>query len=582
MLYDTIIVGAGPSGLCAGHILTKSNKSVLVVDRGLPLEQRKDINEEDVSSGIGGAGLYSDGKLSFFPSATIMWDLQPNELLKEAYKIVSDLMHLFGISMMKWQEEWTISQLNSFNKENETKRKLYDSIYLDLHFRREFINFLTRSIGEENVLAGTEVVSVRKNGEFYQVQLSVQKEPVLCKTVLYAAGRYGAIDFKRIFDNYTDDNMYFRRYEIGVRVECDSKDFKPYKDEQTDYKYIENIGNGLEIRSFCCCRDGKVVQSRFNQIVSFNGSCDITCSSKSNIGVNLRVMDESEHPELTREVERITKGMCKPFNVSVDQFIHNYSDVFMGRNLDKYLRNAIQDILGSDISDSSVVYGPTIEGVGYYPILDNYRLKIPNEKIWVPGDCGGLFRGLLAALVSGVYTALDIEKELCSREKELYTKLNIKKSSTENMPMIFTAQSKVFFYCRDAICEYVLRQEKLPINPFRVFDYFLGDRVDRNIIRRGNNKLIQSCEELWVFGPIADGVLFEIAYAKELNIPIKYFHISTNSSEIHPIKLNEVVFESEVHAKQIKKTDLIHFLENELNSNNNVRYEQIQLLLGDF
>ncbi len=87
-------------------------------------------------------------------------------------------------------------------------------------------------------------------------------------------------------------------------------------------------------------------------------------------------------------------------------------------------------------------------------------------------------------------------------------------SPTDRLPVVFTAQSKVYFYCRDAVCQFVFDNGAVPVNPFRVFEYFLGDRVDRNLVRQGNNNLIRIVDELWVFGDvIADGVLAEICLA---------------------------------------------------------------------
>ncbi len=127
------------------------------------------------------------------------------------------------------------------------------------------------------------------------------------------------------------------------------------------------------------------------------------------------------------------------------------------------------------------------------------------------------------------------------------------------MPIVFTAQSKNVFYCRDVICEYVLRKNKLPLNPFRIFEYFLHDRVDRNIIRRGNNQLIRTCDELWVFGPISDGVLFELVYAAHIRKPVRFFTIGTRVSDIKPIKnVTDIKFEPEVHASRQRRKSLLN------------------------
>ena len=93
----------------------------------------------------------------------------------------------------------------------------------------------------------------------------------------------------------------------------------------------------------------------------------------------------------------------------------------------------------------------------------------------------------------------------------------------ESKPVIYTAQSKQYFYCRDAVCEFV-RQDSIPINPFRLFDYFLGDRVERDKIRAANAEMLSRCDEVWVFGGnVMDGVLMEIAQAVSESKPIRYF-----------------------------------------------------------
>jgi hypothetical protein len=125
------------------------------------------------------------------------------------------------------------------------------------------------------------------------------------------------------------------------------------------------------------------------------------------------------------------------------------------------------------------------------------------------------------------------------------------------MQRVFTAQSKAFFYCRDAVCEFCLQKGILPINPFRIFDYFLSDRVDRDVIRRGNNQLVVDCDEVWVFGPISDGVLYEIVRARQAHKPVRFYSIATRSSEIVPLAMTELTFEPEIHARQITRETLL-------------------------
>ena len=103
-------------------------------------------------------------------------------------------------------------------------------------------------------------------------------------------------------------------------------------------------------------------------------------------------------------------------------------------------------------------------------------------------------------------------------------------SSTEPLPVVFTAQSKLHYYRRDAVCEFVFRNGAIPLHPFRLFGYFLDDRVERDLVRQANNNLLRRADELWVFGEeVSDGVLFEIQYARELGKTIRFFTIASRA-----------------------------------------------------
>ncbi len=119
----------------------------------------------------------------------------------------------------------------------------------------------------------------------------------------------------------------------------------------------------------------------------------------------------------------------------------------------------------------------------------------------------------------------------------------------EPMPLVYAAQSKYFFFCRDAVCEFVLKEGAVPLHPFRIFDYFLGDRVDRDLIRRANNNIVSRADEVWVFGDvIANGVLFEIDLAYTAGRLVKFFTIATKASKIHSIATGQISFEQELIA----------------------------------
>lgn len=118
---------------------------------------------------------------------------------------------------------------------------------------------------------------------------------------------------------------------------------------------------------------------------------------------------------------------------------------------------------------------------------------------------------------------------------------------TERRPLIYTAHSKLSFFCRDVICEFVLTHGGVPLNPFRMFEYFLGDRIERDLVRRANNTVVQAADETWVFGTeIANGVLFEIDLARQYGKTVKFFTLGTRINEIRPATIDELSFEQEL------------------------------------
>ena len=114
---------------------------------------------------------------------------------------------------------------------------------------------------------------------------------------------------------------------------------------------------------------------------------------------------------------------------------------------------------------------------------------------------------------------------------------------TQKNKIIFIAMSKHMFYFRRHAVKYVVEQGYTPISQYGTFDYFLLDTVDRDLIRNANNNLLRISDELWVFGPVSDGVLAEIKLVKEARKPVRYFKI-IGSKDIEEISKDEVEFEN--------------------------------------
>jgi hypothetical protein len=123
------------------------------------------------------------------------------------------------------------------------------------------------------------------------------------------------------------------------------------------------------------------------------------------------------------------------------------------------------------------------------------------------------------------------------------------------LPVVFTAQSKRYFYCRDAVAAFTFSKGAVPINPFLVFGFFLGDRVSREFIRDANEALVLRSDELWVFGrDLANGVLREISLAANADKPIRFFTIEDKPELIQELHVDSLRFENEVRTKSGEPT----------------------------
>lgn len=128
----------------------------------------------------------------------------------------------------------------------------------------------------------------------------------------------------------------------------------------------------------------------------------------------------------------------------------------------------------------------------------------------------------------------------------------------QDPPLVFTAQSKRYFYCREAVCEFAFARGVVPFHPFMAFGFFLGDRTDRDMVRRANNAALRRCDALWVFGrELANGVLKEIIAAADADIPVRFFTVEDRPEHIEELHPSGLRFEDEVRNATGRTTEVL-------------------------
>lgn len=560
---EVVIVGAGPAGLAAAHACLSRGVSFSIVEGGPVVEQRSLDDPGSVVHGVGGAGLYSDGKLSYFPAAHALWALPSTNILHRAFSWLHTLIADFvetppEFPDLTFSDEWyQPTQSQTF------VQKQYPAIVLSDKQRELLLRRLVGSI-EHRILSGFSVVAVARDPTGFSVQLREtsgrkRQQRIRAQQIIYCGGRFGAIDFLKLFPHVPSG---FVRFEYGIRIEQRAHQFCIKAFESNDTKLIlASEDRTCEWRTFCECREGRVVLCQHGDIRAYSGLSG-DGSTGANTGFMTRIMSADAYKECKAEAERILEGHVKTEKLHFSDFVRRLStgDVF-GPLLDGRLKNGLDKFASQFEIGDATVYSPCIEGTGFYP-WTTAHLETAIPGVYLAGDCVGRFRGLLPAFLSGFYVGERASLGQFESEEELRAGFHIERSSISSIPMIFTAQSKTVFYCRDVICEFVLKRGGLPLNPFRVFGYFLSDRVDRATVRRGNNQLVKACDEIWVFGPVADGVLFEVVYALNIGKPIRFFTVGTRVEDIREImELSKVSFEREVHAPGTTRESLLKSIE---------------------
>lgn len=420
---DVLIVGAGPAGLAAAHACADLGCDFELLELGATLEQRDHDLATDLGHGVGGAGLYSDGKFSFYPSATALWALEPKEDVVRSYQWLSSILASEGVEVPEFPTGvWPSGPLR--NSASLFAQKSYPSVYLTLESRTKLIAQLQARVSG-SLQTGSLVTALTRAGEGWTVLSrntdGTEKELTAKRAVILASGRFGPL--------LTQDTLtipqIFRRMEVGVRIEQPSGNFFLAAQKQLDPKYtLFDSSNGVEWRTFCCCRQGEVVSIRHKGLIAVSGRSDVAETGFSNVGFHVRLTDEVRAMELWGPLLERIRAITAPARMPLSDFVNseNPGNTPIGTILGPEIACALVDGISHLLKefsqtnfDDALLYAPALEGLGTYPHFSQ-GLKISTAQFWGAGDATGQFRGLVAALVSGYFAGLQVAQSLGGRK----------------------------------------------------------------------------------------------------------------------------------------------------------------------
>ncbi len=363
------------------------DRSCLLLDRG-PLAATRDRNDAaDILSGVGGAGLFSDGKHSFFPSATALWQLPDRDALGGAFDATAALLRERGVEVAPSSVAIDPGEPGAW------REKRYPSIYVPFPERLACIDALWSACDDR--YSDARVADAEAAGEIaLHVDRMGRCEEVQTRDLVIATGRWSPRWMRPLLEKL-GARYAFRRDEIGVRIEAAADHPLFARLPGVDGKLILRDGD-LEIRTFCTCRNGEVVLGHADGLHAFSGRADGPPTGRSNVGLVVRgAFGDAIERAATSEPIRFPLAAWLADPTLLVPIFGPAGSAAMKRALDR-LRAWAPELIDAEI------HAPVIEGIGEYPVDDALQIA---EHVWIAGDACGRFRGIVASMVSGRYVA---------------------------------------------------------------------------------------------------------------------------------------------------------------------------------
>jgi uncharacterized FAD-dependent dehydrogenase len=284
--YDVIIVGGGPAGLFAAYYLGEhSDLKVLLIEKGKgPLKRECPIKETqtcirckpcNILCGIGGAGLFSDGKLNYIYKLG-KTDLTQFMSIPEAQALIDEtetIFNRFGMDAPVYPTDMTAA------REIRKKAKRYGVDLLLIKQKHLGSDRLPTYIADMAEHIKSLGVSIHTSEEVRDIIIAdgrvqgvvTNRKEYAADNVILAPGRVGADWVGKMAQKY-DIGLEQRGIEVGVRVEVHNDIMRDLCDIIYDPTFfIQTNKYDDETRTFCTNQGGYVALENYKKFVCVNG-----------------------------------------------------------------------------------------------------------------------------------------------------------------------------------------------------------------------------------------------------------------------------------------------------------------------
>ena len=457
-MYNVAIVGAGPAGIFTALEIVKLRPEwkVVLIEKGQRIEKRKcPIREGSpkcvnckrcgLLCGWGGAGAFSDGKLTLTPDVGgHLVDYMSRENAKELIKYADDLYlkygatdEVFGTDMKTFEEIEHQATLAELKLVHSPVRHLGTERSLDV------LKNMQDDLAEKITIINNQPAD-RLIVECEQVKGLVLEsgEEIRAEYVIIAPGREGAAWLTKEFATHKI-GMVNNAVDVGVRVELPAPVFEPITSKLYESKLVYYSPKfGDEVRTFCMNPNGEVVQENYSGIATVNGHSYANIKTKN---TNFALLVSEQFTEPFKEPIAYGQHIARLANMLAGGIlVQRFGDLLEGkRSTPERLKSsvieptlkcatpgdlslvlpyrqltsiiemlfALDKIAPGTASRYTLLYGIEVK---FY----SARVKLTDEletegvkNLFAIGDGAGVTRGLIQASASGIHVA----RTICNR-----------------------------------------------------------------------------------------------------------------------------------------------------------------------
>ena len=451
-MYNVAIVGAGPAGIFTALEIVKQkpNWKVVLIEKGAKIEKRVCLLREGYKNcpscktcgllcGWGGAGAFSDGKLTLTPDVGgHLVDYMSFSDVENLIQYCDDiyLEHgatevVYGRDKSKFldiERAATLAELKLVHspvRHLGTEKSLFVLKHMQdyLSDKIEIIN--NKTVSKLNV----------ENGTIKGITLS-DNSVINAEYVVVAPGREGADWFsKELISNGVE--LINNAVDVGVRVELPAAVMEPITSRLYESKLIYYSPTfGDEVRTFCMNPNGEVVSENYNGIQTVNGH---SYADKKTDNTNFALLVSKKFTEPFKEPIAYGQHVASLANMLAGGvLVQRFGDLLDGkRSTPKRIAEsimkptlecatpgdlslvlpyrqllsiiemlyALDKIAPGVASRYTLLYGVEVKFYSARPKLTNELESKEIKNLFAIGDGAGVTRGLMQASASGVHCA---------------------------------------------------------------------------------------------------------------------------------------------------------------------------------